>query len=271
MMGDGGVPRIVRRRNPGQQMAESKEDILSQAIERNLAAVLSLPSAGMFRHYKTRFLTRCDDGVWIEGVSKEHLLVDSLIENGHPTGISFRSGTQKVSFAVPILNRDPLHAVNGTTVVEALLIKSPMDVKAIQRRTHYRAPVYEADQITVRLWRLGEQDAFETQPPTTAEVRVTVHNLSIGGLGIILSEPETGPKMVVGQKVRMILSLPGSEKITVDGRCGNPRANANGRMEVGVQFIGLQDRHEGRQILGDLTKLVGILQREEVKRMRRSA
>jgi c-di-GMP-binding flagellar brake protein YcgR len=252
-------------------MADRNDDVLTQAIERNLAAVLSLPSAGMFRHYKTRFLHNCPEGIWIDGVTKEHLLIDSLIESGQPTGISFRSGPQKVNFAVPILKRDPQHQVNATTTVQALLIARPQDVKAIQRRTHYRAPVHEVDQITIELWRVNEQDAIDKPMPKAAQVKATIHNLSVGGMGVLLTTDGTGPKLVAGQKLRILLCKAGEDKILVEGRCTSPRTNDSGRVEAGIQFIGLQDRHEGRQVLSSLTRLVGVLQREEVKRMRRSA
>ena len=62
-------------------MAESTRDMLTLAVERNSATVLSLPSAGMFRHHKTRFLSEVSEGVWIESVPSEQALIDELIAN----------------------------------------------------------------------------------------------------------------------------------------------------------------------------------------------
>jgi len=47
-------------------MADNNEEILRQAIARNLGAVLSLPSAGMLRHCKSRFLSELDGGILFE-------------------------------------------------------------------------------------------------------------------------------------------------------------------------------------------------------------
>ncbi len=251
-------------------MADRSDEVLSEAIERNLAAVLSLPSAGMFRHYKTRFLCSVSEGVWIEGVPDEQPLIDSLIKSGQPTGISFRSGTQKVNFAVSILKDDPKYQVNPTTMVRALLLQKPTDVKAIQRRSHYRAPIHEVDRISIQLWRIPEQDPIEKQPQKAAELEASIHNLSVGGMGIMLTGKGDRAKVVAGERVRVILKKSGRDDVLLEGRVGQLRKNDTGTLETGVQFVGLQARLEGRQILNDLTKLVGELQREEVKRMRRA-
>jgi hypothetical protein len=42
-------------------MTEAKVDPLWDAVSRNAAVVLSLPSAGALRHHKTRFLAKSDD------------------------------------------------------------------------------------------------------------------------------------------------------------------------------------------------------------------
>ena len=41
------------------------------AIVRNAAVVLSLPSAGLLRHHKSRFLAETDEGFWVESVPAE--------------------------------------------------------------------------------------------------------------------------------------------------------------------------------------------------------
>jgi len=47
-------------------MTESDNQILGEAIERNSPLVLSLPSAGMLHHHRSRFLGPAEEGFWIE-------------------------------------------------------------------------------------------------------------------------------------------------------------------------------------------------------------
>src|SRR6266481_2290640 len=119
-------------------MANNGVAILTDAIARNSALVLSLPSAGMLRHHKSRFLAEDAAGFWIEGIANDELLITELIATKSPVGVSFRAGPQKVSFAVPMLGRNPEFRVNEQTVLTALQLTFPANVKAIQRRSNYR-------------------------------------------------------------------------------------------------------------------------------------
>src|SRR5262245_7555084 len=126
--------------------------ILSDAIARNSAIVLSLPSAGMLRHHKSRFLPEEDAGFWIAGVRGDELLINELIAGQTPVGISFRAGPQKVSFAVPMLGRDPEFRMNAETTLDAIQLAIPEKVKAVQRRSNYRVRVPQAGDLVVRVW-----------------------------------------------------------------------------------------------------------------------
>ena len=85
-------------------MTRDSQSLLTDAIARNLAIVLSLPSAGMLRHHKSRLISQEGQAIWIECAKEDRLLIDELVSTKLPVGISFRSGPQKVSFAVPIIS-----------------------------------------------------------------------------------------------------------------------------------------------------------------------
>src|SRR5262245_53344282 len=108
-------------------MANEGIEILLDAIARNSPVVLSLPSAGMLRHHKSRFLAEGDGGFWVESAPRDRLLVDELMASQNPVGISFRSGGQKVSFIAPILQRDPSYRMNAQTILEALRLPFPAE------------------------------------------------------------------------------------------------------------------------------------------------
>src|SRR5438067_13505182 len=98
-------------------MSHNDRDILSDAVARNTAVVPSLPSAGMLRHCKTRVLGNTDDGVWLESIPAEHVLIEELVTTAQPCGVSFKCGDQKVSFAAKVMKLEPAYRVNADTAV----------------------------------------------------------------------------------------------------------------------------------------------------------
>src|SRR5688500_16984836 len=122
-------------------MADANVVILRDAIARNAGAVLSLPSAGMLRHHKSRFLADSsagadgaggDAGFWIESAPGEAALIDSLIVTRQHAGLSFKNGHLKVVFGTQLLRRQSGYRINADTQVEAVLLAFPAEIKAIQ-------------------------------------------------------------------------------------------------------------------------------------------
>src|SRR3954469_4780452 len=163
-------------------MASNNLDILKDAVARNAGIVLSLPSAGILRHHKSRFLSEFPDGFWVESVPSERPLVEELIRTEQPTGISFKSGTTKVVFATPILRLDLAYRVNEETQIAALLMQMPAEVKAIQRRHNYRVAVPAGTDMSVKVWRIPERAHLRDRPMAAQHVMCEVRDVSLGGL-----------------------------------------------------------------------------------------
>ncbi|HWB54161.1 MAG TPA: hypothetical protein VG722_08210, partial [Tepidisphaeraceae bacterium] len=88
-------------------MQDSDNQLVHSAIARNAGIVLSLPSAGILRHHKSRFLAECEEGIWVEAPPEERPLINELINSQQPSGISFRHGSIKVVFSAPIRRHNP--------------------------------------------------------------------------------------------------------------------------------------------------------------------
>ncbi len=88
-------------------MIPSEISLLQEAIARNMGVVLSLPSAGMLRHHKSRFLTEMDGGFLLEAPPAEHLLVEALITSKQSCGVAFKKDHNKIIFAAAIRARQP--------------------------------------------------------------------------------------------------------------------------------------------------------------------
>ena len=250
-------------------MAADNYDMLLDAIARNSGIVLSLPSAGMLRHHKSRFLSESAAGFWVESAPEDAALIDSLIASQQPAGISFKNGPLKVVFAAPILKRQQGHRINATTEVEGLLFSFPSEIKAIQRRNNYRVRIPTGAELSVRCWRIPEQANLADRPQAVQELPCELRDISIGGVGLTFKNKKGEPvKVSTEDRLRIELSTT-TGQILVEGRMRHPVEPAKADVvRAGVQFKALENNLDGRQTLALLTRIVGELQREEVRRFR---
>jgi c-di-GMP-binding flagellar brake protein YcgR len=258
-------------------MAEANLEILKAAIARNAGLVLSLPSAGMLRHHKSRFLCEsppgsegsATGGFWVESAPGEAILIDSLIASKQSAGLSFKNGQLKVVFGTPILSRKSGYRINATTEVEALLLDFPQEVKAIQRRNNYRVGIPGGAEISVRVWRIGSHTYLGDRPAAAQEVECELRDLSISGMGVIFrGKAEEPAKVSTEDRLRIELSHSGN-KMLIEGRMRHPtKPPKDPQFRAGIQFKALENDLDGRQLLAQLTRIVGELQRDEVRRIR---
>ena len=248
-------------------MVTADQGLLKDAIARNAGAVLSLPSAGMLRHHKTRFLA-CDEvGFWIEMPAGEKPLVDELIANCGAVGLSVKAGVNKVVFTTTVDRCDPDMRINTQTVVDALLMAWPKEIKSVQRRSDYRARVPAGSSIRANVWRIPEHHFLADRPPAAAEIECSIRDLSLGGMCLFVSPRADEPRLAVDQRLRIQLTWNGGA-ILIEGRARHGRPLPGGDVRLGVQFRKMDNSIEGRQSMAALTGVVGQLQRDELRRMR---
>ncbi len=251
-------------------MIDANASILQDAILRNAPMVLSLPSAGMLRHHKSRFLEEWDDGFWVESAPQDAKLVEELINTGQSCGISFRSGQTKVVFSTPALRREPAYRVNSELTVEAVLMKRPQQVKKVQRRENYRVHIpMDSGWLNVRIWRIGQKVDLRERPMDAQEIPTQVRDLSITGIGVIFSGADNQPPRIIAEeRLRIELRREG-QGLLLEGRiCYPTEPPTQPTVRAGIQFVHLSDGIEGRQVQSQLARIVNDLQREEIRRYR---
>jgi c-di-GMP-binding flagellar brake protein YcgR len=250
-------------------MGDGNYDMLLDAIARSAGAVLSLPKGEGLRHHKSRFLAESPAGFWVAAAPGEHKLIESLIASQQPAGISFRDGHLKVVFASPIQRRDPIYRVNTASSVDALLLSFPSELKAVQRRTSYRVAVPPGSDISARVWRIPPEAHLPARPLASQEVPCEIRDLSAAGVGLTLRGAGGQPPAVTGtDRLRIELTCPAG-KLLLEGRMRYPvEPPREETIRAGVQFLPLPDSKAGRQAKAQLTRIVGELQREEVRRVR---
>lgn len=250
-------------------MPDKNAELLQQAIARNMGAVISLPSAGMLRHCKSRFLGAENNSILLESPTGQNPLIAELIASQVLCGVSFRSNVYKVMFASPIISHEPGWRINVGTNVDAIRLAYPDKIQAVQRRANYRVEIPPDTDISLRLWRIPDHAYIKEQPLSAQEVKAEIRNLSIGGAGVkLIGKDGTMPQISTEDRLRVVLKYV-DQTIIMEGRMRDPLATSGQNILItGIQFKKLENDMEGRRILAQLTRIVGELQREETRRAR---
>lgn len=254
-------------------MPTDSNDLLRDAVARNAGVVLSLPSSGMLRHHKSRFLGEREGGILLESVPGEALLIDELVATGKPAGISFKSGQTKVVFASPVIERVAEHRMNADTVIQAVWLTWPQTISAIQRRTNYRVTVGAdmADDLSARVWRIAPRADLRDRPMAATELPSKLKDLSIGGMGVVLTARAADEplKLDATDRLRVEITYLGKQ-LLIEASLRHPQSvpKDTQTLRVGIMFAHLEGSMEGRQTMAQLTKIIGELQRAEVRRAR---
>jgi hypothetical protein len=111
----------------------------------------------------------------------------------------FRVDTQRVEFSAPVLERVRGIQLNADTVIEAIRVAWPKQVKAVQRRSDYRASVTADSGLSLKCWRVGEQYDFATPPAAATLLTIDVRDLSAGGFGGIWKRRRDDPLTLAGR------------------------------------------------------------------------
>jgi len=178
---------------------------------------------------------------------------------------------EKLQFVSRLLECRNDFKTSGDCTVVAWLVETPQDVVQTQRRNDYRVRVLPTDEIGVDVWQIPEHVHLSDRPSARQHLaKVEIRDLSVGGLGMVIpAKDETPTRVTVSERLRVLLKLP-EEEILLEARIAFAAIDSALVTHCGLEFQHLQRDLEGRQKLAKLNKLVGRLQRDEVRRQRKA-
>ncbi|HEY1921327.1 MAG TPA: PilZ domain-containing protein [Tepidisphaeraceae bacterium] len=250
-------------------MPDKNAEILRNAVSRNTGIVLSLPSAAMFRNHKSRLFCELEGGILIEAPRGDEALIADLIKKHTPCAVSFNSGGMKIIFAAPIRRYVESWKLNAETSVSGLLLEFPADIKATQRRSNYRVDLPADSDVSIRVWRISNSESLRDTPAAAKEVTTQIRDISAAGAGVKLIGTGGGlPKISVEDRLRVAIIYLGKTLIAEGKLTRAVDASAGNSFVTGIHFKRLEANIEGRQILSQLMRIVGELQRDELRRVK---
>jgi c-di-GMP-binding flagellar brake protein YcgR len=162
---------------------------------------------------------------------------------GERIGIAFRRGHKKCVFTgtVAALQR-------GGAEQPCVIVAMPDEVDEFQRRAYQRVVVPADRVIAVRVWQGTAGDrAFLTG---------ALHDLSAGGVQIYLDGSEP-PRLRPGSGLVVELPIrPGEPPLRVRAAHRHTTAMKDGRVALGVQFVGLELEPDGIRTLRAIARTV---------------
>jgi c-di-GMP-binding flagellar brake protein YcgR len=247
-------------------MSDKYAKIVHDAVARSLSTLLSLPSAGMFRSHRSRFISDFEGGILVQAPTKDRALIAELVRNKAPCMVSFRKGIYSVIFAVPIRRVEPRWRLNDHTTLSALLMEFPSEIKVTQKRSHYRIKIPPYTEISVRVCRLMRDEDVNVELPPDREVTAEVRDVSVGGIGVkLIGSDGKKPRIRAEDRLRIVLTFEG-QGLVIEGQIRPPSAPPKGDTIVtGIKFKAMEDNLEDRRTCTRLLQIVGELQRRDLR------
>ena len=246
---------------------QRRDEILCQAAERQVQAVISHRLDNGWTTYKSRILQAdaAEGFVILQHPEPGPGQAPPELAPGEQIGVSFRRGHKKCLCSAHIELLTSFKLSDGQAVA-ALQIPWPEELQEIQRRVYYRAEVPAGRRIEVAVWDGGILDRNQ------AELRDAPHHtgllLDISGGGCRVSfEPSRDPQLQSGDTIGIRFQPdPRSEPIFLDAVFRHVEDNTRSNLALGFQFVGLETTSQGRQMLQALSRVVSTFLRIDARR-----
>lgn len=250
-------------------MNEAERKKFDEAVARGAGVVLSVPVGTALRHHKSRLLGRRDDGFLVQSVPGYDDLIAELIAQRQSLGLSFRGEQVKIVCAAVPKAIESLTRPNEPEPVKALLLDFPQRMQAVQRRGSHRVRIGQHDEISLRVWRLMPKAYLKDRPSPEQEVAAELRDISTGGLGVILrGSGGNPPKICTEDRLRIELHHPEGTLLLEGELRGAGKLLQPDTLQTGIRFRLQSNQIADRQKVAQLTRVIGKLQREEIRRIR---
>jgi hypothetical protein len=179
---------------------------------------------------------------------------------GDKLGLSFRRGHKKCILLGQVVLRRGEPGADGEPV-DTVLVRVVGGLRELQRRVYQRIAVPRDRFIAVKLWEGGVPSPGEPSWPLCAG---RLANVSVGGI-LVEVRADQNPRLAVGDPVGTeIIAAHDRKPLMVAGQYRHCCLQAEDRLGLGVQFIGLEHDLPDRASITEVAEFVKSLQREAV-------
>ena len=203
-----------------------------------------------------RFLAAAQeqDGLWAQPIEMPALLLNELIGGGKAIQVSFNHERQRYVFPTVVLGRNKHYWLTEQVMVEAVLLRTPVQVAVEDRRAHPRLLVPDGSSIFAQLTRPSGKLGVAT-------IQVKPWDVSAGGAGFVCPYDQNLMAMSRGQRLGVLLCFR-SKKIVADATLCFSKTLTGRVVKIGVQFDPQSMTDEStanlNELIADLKRLEGL-------------
>ncbi len=225
--------------------AAVRDETILEAIQKQTPAVITVPLASRWVTLKTR-ISKADQAAGLIALGslqpEEGQPVPDLTP-GQCVSLTFRRGHRKCMASCSVVSVFP------DQPEQALVLRWPAEILAVQRRAYFRAEVPAGLVVPARVWRGGRAKRRLVAIGQWPSVVGQLADCSAGGLRLDV-EPADNPQIEIGEPVAVEFSpLKEVGQICLDANFRYCLALPSGKVALGLQFVGLESSAAGRQML----------------------
>ena len=225
--------------------AAVRDETILEAVQKQTPAIVTVPLANRWVTMKTR-ISKADQAGGVLALTNpmpEEGQPMPALTPGHCVTLSFRRGHRKCMGTCVVV------AVNEQIPDEAIVLRWPSELLAVQRRAYFRADVPQGMVVPARLWTGGRAKRRLVAISKWPSVVCQLTDCSAGGLRLEV-DAANDPQTQVGDPVAVEFSpLKEVGQICLDANFRYRLALPSGKFALGLQFVGLESSAAGRQML----------------------
>lgn len=235
-------------------------EVIEMAAGRRVPVTITIRAEKGWASYRSRMLAIREGHIWLELPRDEPETCAHDFSPADKAGVSFKLKHHKHVFTGTVAGVDSGKTDDGCDV-QILRVCSPTKMHRMQRRAFFRAEVPPNRIVRASFWPGGR----EAEPAGTTPERPVwsgrVANLSAGGLQVRCEDIDA-EALEIGETVGIRISFgAGDETVYADAQFRHIDVIDDGAL-VGLQFVGLPQTPEGRQVLQFIGTKASEYQRE---------
>jgi c-di-GMP-binding flagellar brake protein YcgR len=238
-------------------MEASAQSIFEEAIDDKRTSIVSIADGSETRSLIAQFSHRDDEGfafqtsLWPEFETEEAGKVAAFLFGTNGAAVQFEA---------------EVRAVHKNDQIVSVRCTHPEEISIIQRRVHFRVPIPADSALGLTVWRIPTHWVLRDRPKPSAQLRVQMIDISLGGFCVKVLPGRVGPESIIlGDRLRLEMLFQDSEAVFDSQVVYRSDPFPDGSIRMGISFQKLENSIEGRRASNLLDRVIAMMQRRAIQ------
>ncbi len=246
-------------------MEASERTIFERSIDGQSEARVSVCHDEQMHVLDARFDMAAEGRFWFEALNWPESLPAGESAKGLRVTFEYGIDDRGVRFEAEVRSIELKQGETGTFAA-VVCCSDPSEIAVLQRRESFRTPVPAGAPVAIMVWKIPPHWVLRDRPKPSAQLRVEMVDLSMGGMCLNILPHRIGPESIAkDDRLRIEMRFEDSEAI-LDAQVVHRAEPAEDQsLRVGLAFRRLEDSIEGRRGLFLVNRAIAALQRLAIK------